>query len=72
MENRFELVKQEEIACKNWSMDVFVLRDKQTGVMYLAERIYNSGGVTPLLDKDGKPMTTFKVSIQEVNNDRQI
>ena len=39
------------------------LRDKQTGVMYIAERTGNAGGLTPLLDKDGKPMTTFKVSI---------
>ena len=44
-------------------MDVFVLRDKQTGVMYLAEHVGNSGGLTPLLDKEGKPMTTYKVNI---------
>ncbi len=64
MESRFEAVKQENIAFNNsWTMEVFVLRDKQTGVMYIAERTGNAGGLTPLLDKDGKPMTTFKVSI---------
>lgn len=64
MESRFEAVKQENIAFSNgWTMEVFVLRDKQTGVMYIAERTGNAGGLTPLLDKDGKPMTTFKVSI---------
>lgn len=63
MESRFEAVKQENIAFNGWTMEVFVLRDKQTGVMYIAERTGNSGGLTPLLDKDGKPMTTFKVSI---------
>lgn len=64
MDNRFEKVKQENITFDNgWSMEVFVLRDKQTGVMYLAERVGNSGGLTPLLDKEGKPVTTFKVNI---------
>lgn len=63
MESRFEAVKQEEIAFNGWTMEVFVLRDKQTGVMYIAERTGNSGGLTPLLDKGGKPMTTFKVNI---------
>lgn len=61
MESRFEAVKQEKIAFSyGWTMEVFVLRDKQTGVMYIAE---HRGGLTPLLDKDGKPMTTFKVNI---------
>ncbi len=55
--------KDEKIAFGVWTMDVFVLRDKQTGVMYLAEKTGNSGGMTPLLDKDGKPITTFKVRI---------
>lgn len=64
MDNRFEKVKQERISFTGgWNMDVFVLRDKQTGVMYLAEHVGNSGGLTPLLDKEGKPMTTYKVNI---------
>lgn len=42
---------------------VEVLRDKQTGVMYMY-RVANGGaGLTVLVDKDGKPMTTFKVNI---------
>lgn len=65
MENRFEFVKHEQVALGNefTYMDVFILRDKQTGVMYVAHNFGASGGLTPLLDKDGKPMTTFKVSI---------
>ena len=38
MENKFEAVKQENIAFNGWNMEAFVLRDKQTGVMYIAER----------------------------------
>lgn len=34
--------------------------DKTTGVNYLfhSDNIANSGGLTPLLDKDGKPIIT--------------
>ena len=65
MDNRFEAVKYEAVTfpAPGWTMEVYVLRDKQTGVMYIAERTGNSGGLTPLLDKEGKPMTTFKVNI---------
>lgn len=64
MENRFEVVKKEDIAVDRWTtMSVLVLRDKQTGVMYIAAGTGKAGGLTPLLDKDGNPMTTFKVSV---------
>lgn len=63
MESRFEAVKHERIAIEGWNMEVFVLRDKQTGVMYIAERTGNTGGLTPLLDKDGKPMSSFNINI---------
>lgn len=32
--------------------------DKETGVSYLFHRNGNSGGLTPLLDTDGKPVVT--------------
>lgn len=32
--------------------------DKQTGVNYLYHVTINGGGLTPLLDKDGKPVVT--------------
>ena len=37
--------------------------DKVTGVNYVFQKIGNAGGLTPLLDKDGKPVIT------EVAND---
>ena len=32
--------------------------DTETGVNYLYRQVGNSGGITPLLDKDGKPVVT--------------
>lgn len=32
--------------------------DKETGVQYLFHRNGNAAGLTPLLDKDGKPVVT--------------
>jgi len=39
-----------------WSKAVFV--DRQTGVNYLYIGAGNGGGVTPLLDANGKPVVT--------------
>ena len=75
MSDRFEFVSKQQIfsgekldAGTPYERDEFlleavVLRDKQTGVMYLWGNHGNGSGLTPLLDKDGKPMTTFKVNI---------
>lgn len=54
MENRFEYV----IAGDNedlgyYDSTVSVIRDKQTGIMYLSK---SGGGITPLLDENGYPM----------------
>lgn len=35
-----------------------VLVDRETGVNYVFHKLGNSGGMTPLLDKDGKPVIT--------------
>ena len=35
-----------------------VLVDKETGVNYLFHQNGNAGGMTPLLDRDGKPVIT--------------
>lgn len=36
--------------------EIFV--DRETGVNYLFRSTGNAGGLTPLLDKDGKPVVT--------------
>ncbi|MFA9378493.1 MAG: DUF6440 family protein [Lachnotalea sp.] len=33
--------------------------DKETGINYLWHRDANSGGLTPLLDNEGKPIVTL-------------
>lgn len=53
--DRFEVVQQEGnglIAPLR-----MVLLDKATGVQYLFAQFGNGGGLCPLLDKDGKPLT---------------
>ncbi len=52
---RFEKVFSQGIIC---SMEIWV--DTETGVNYLYHRDGNSGGLTPLLGKDGKPVITPK------------
>lgn len=35
-----------------------ILVDRQTGVNYLFHQSANAGGLTPLLDREGKPVIT--------------
>lgn len=54
--SRFEVVYQEgEALIKGLKM---VLVDKETGVNYLFLQSGYAGGLTPLLDADGKPVIT--------------
>ena len=55
-ENRFEIVyNQGSPLIKGLE---FVLVDKETGVNYLFVQSGYAGGLTPLLDADGKPVIT--------------
>jgi len=38
--------------------EVIILQDKQTGVQYLFVQNGYAGGLSPLLDKDGKPVVS--------------
>jgi hypothetical protein len=55
-------MKQEERFVRVYSQGkidyVEILVDKETGVNYLYRQSGYSGGLTPLLDKDGKPVIT--------------
>ncbi len=51
MENRFVKIYSQGFVD---SMEIWV--DTQTGVNYLFQRSANSGGLTVLLDRDGKPV----------------
>jgi len=69
MEDRFELVSTQVCyhdAEKNQYVGTIeVWRDKQPGVMY-ANRCRGSeaGSFTVLVDKEGKPVTSFKVNVK--------
>lgn len=52
-DERFELVYTQGMIT---TMEVWV--DKQTGVNYLWHQVGNAGGLTPLLDRDGKPVVS--------------
>ena len=53
-EKRFEVTYQQ-----GGLIDIIeVLVDRETGVNYLFRTNGNAGGMTPLLDRDGKPVVT--------------
>ena len=51
-EKRFEKVYSQDLG----SVSIFV--DKETGVNYLFTQSGYAGGLTPLLDREGKPVIT--------------
>lgn len=53
-DNRFEKLYSQSMG----SMEIWV--DKETGVQYLYRQSGYAGGLTVLLDKDGKPMIAEK------------
>ena len=53
-EKRFEIIHEEG---NGLSIAYTVFLDTATGVQYLFVQFGNAGGLCPLLDKDGKPMT---------------
>ena len=55
MEKRFEIIRKERLSL---GLDVSVIRDKETGVNYLYTQNWYGGGMTPLLDAEGKPVVT--------------
>ena len=51
MENRFEFVEKNGLV-----QGARIIVDKETGVQYLLAHWTNVGGLTVLVDKDGKPL----------------
>ena len=56
-EKRFEQLRKETpfptVGTVHYDQILIIIRDTQTGVQYL---MTDKGGITPLLDKDGKPI----------------
>ena len=57
--NRFETVYSEK-KCMFDETQIWV--DRETGVQYLWHKSGYGGGITPLLDKDGKPVIAMRAS----------
>ncbi len=55
MDNRFEFIEK-----KGFSEGTRIIVDKETGVQYLLAHWANIGGLTVLVDKDGKPLLNLK------------
>ena len=58
-DGRFEIVCKEGTAITSGLK--FIVVDKETGVNYLFVQSGYAGGLTPLLDADGKPIVTLRV-----------
>lgn len=56
MNNRIEVIKEESLNDYGINGDIVMFRDTQTGVLYMHSRIATSGGLTPLIDENGKPI----------------
>ena len=52
-DKRFEVIYQQGSALTEMTL---ILRDKETGTEYLFVQSGYAGGLTPLLDADGKPI----------------
>jgi len=56
--DRFDIKEKEGVS---FMTDAIVIVDKETGVNYLFVHCGYGGGLTPLLDADGKPIITKDV-----------
>ncbi len=52
-ESRFEIISKRGIGMMS---EAVILQDRQTGVQYLFFQRGYAGGLTPLLDREGKPI----------------
>ena len=60
MKDRIEVVYKETHSAGLEKRIIYV--DRETGVNYLYIQVGYSGGVTPLLDADGKPVVTNRTA----------
>ena len=56
-DERFEILEKEGNQLKDSGL-IQIIVDKQTGVNYLWVKSGYAGGLTPLLDAEGKPVVT--------------
>ena len=61
-DKRFIVTEKEGSAFTNI---IQVIVDKNTGVNYMFVQSGNAGGLTPLLDRDGRPVITSTANFEE-------
>lgn len=61
-DKRFIVTEKQGSAFSNL---IQIIVDTKTGVNYMYIQSGNSGGLTPLLDRDGKPIITSTANIEE-------
>ncbi len=59
---RFRKIEKENIS---FGESAIVLQDTQTGVNYLFVQTGYAGGLTPLLDREGKPIVSSTFDFEE-------
>ena len=57
---RFVTVSEEQVCDSELTSELTIVSDKETSVCYLIYKSGHKGGITPLIDKDGKPVLNNK------------
>ena len=55
-DRRFTVIYQEG---SEWNIKYQILLDRETGIQYLMAKSGYGAGLTPLLDRDGKPLVDW-------------
>lgn len=61
-EKRFKKIRKENVG---FGETAVILQDTQTGVNYLFVQTGYAGGLTPLLDREGKPIVSSTFDFKE-------
>lgn len=59
---RFRKIHKENVG---FGENVIIIQDMKTGVEYMYVQSGYSGGLTPLLDREGKPVISSTLDIEE-------
>lgn len=60
MNGRIEVVEKNSLETFGLKGEIIIVRDRQTGVLYMHSNIGSSSGLIPMVDVDGKPLVIIK------------
>nr|WP_325181705.1 DUF6440 family protein [uncultured Oscillibacter sp.] len=55
----------QDVSGSSMFSNTIILVDRETGVNYLFFQSANAGGLTPLLDREGKPVVTSVTDLED-------